>query len=102
MGLLINRNILCRMNAEAAVSRYFEKQSSRNLISMLVTYLKRTLHWTVKSRKTLHLRSCLAMFCKEGVKNFAKFTGKHLLWSLFKKRLKACNFNKKTPNQVFS
>ena len=71
MGLLINRNILCRMNAEAAVSRYFEKQSSRNLISMLVTYLKRT-HWTVKSRKTLHLRSCLAMFCKEGVKNFCK------------------------------
>ena len=41
---------------------------------------------------------------KDVLKNFANFTGKHLCWSLFNKvtYLKACNFIKKTPTQVFS
>ena len=35
--------------------------------------------------------------------NFAKFTGKHLCWSLFLSRSQACNFIKKeTPTKVFS
>ena len=41
---------------------------------------------------------------KEGVKNFAEITGKHLCWSLFfnKVRLEACNFiQKETPTRVF-
>ena len=46
------------------------------------------------------------VFCKKGVlKNFAKFTGKHLCQSLFfnKVDLQACNFIKKeTLAQVFS
>ena len=46
------------------------------------------------------------MFCKKGVlRNFAKFTGKHLCFSLFFKNVadSACNFIKKeTLVQLFS
>ena len=45
------------------------------------------------------------VFCKKGVlRNFAKFTGKHLCQSLFFNKVAgACNFIKKeTPAQVFS
>ena len=46
------------------------------------------------------------MFCKKDIlKSFTKFTGKHLCWSLFFKKvtgLQACNsINKETPTQVF-
>ena len=47
------------------------------------------------------------VFCKRGVlRNFTKFTGKHLCWSPFLIQLevmKDCSFNKKgNPTQVFS
>ena len=50
--------------------------------------------------------SLTGVFCKKGVlKNFAKFTGKHLCQNLFSNKftgLKACNFIKKeTLAQVF-
>ena len=43
------------------------------------------------------------VFCKKGVlRNFAKFTGKHLCQSLFFNNSAACNFiNKETLAQVF-
>ena len=37
-----------------------------------------------------------SVFCKIGVKNFAKFKGKHLCWSLLSKEVAA-----ETPVQVF-
>ena len=50
--------------------------------------------------------SRLEVFCKKGVlKNFAKFTGKHLCQSLFFNKVAggACNFiEKETLVQVFS
>ena len=54
-----------------------------------------------------HFRnSCPEMFCKKGVlRNFAKFTGKHLCQSLFFNscRPQVCNFIKnETLAQVFS
>ena len=55
---------------------------------------------------TKHRNSCPEVFCKKGVlRNFAKFTGKHLCQSLFLIKLLAlpCNFIKKeTLIQVFS
>ena len=48
----------------------------------------------------------LEEFYKEGgvLKNFTKFTRKHLRWSLFliKLQVGGCNFIKETPAQVFS
>ena len=49
------------------------------------------------------ISSRLRMFFQIGVlKSFTNFTGMHLCWSLFLKKLQAGSFIKKTPTQVFS
>ena len=49
------------------------------------------------------ISSRLRMFFQIGVlKSFTNFTGMHLCWSLFLKKLQAGSFIKKTSTQVFS
>ena len=60
-----------------------------------------------KKRYSMNFRSsCLGVFSKKGVlKNFEKFRGKHLCWSLFLKNLQVWGLQlylKEAPAQVFS
>ena len=55
------------------------------------------LSWTLTERNTISRNSRPDEFCEKDVfKNFAIFTGKHLYWSFFKKKLQ------ETPTQMFS
>ena len=67
-----------------------------------ICFFSIVLQWQVTIVKTLFRRSCPKMFSKKGVlKNFAKFTGKHLCQSVYFN--KVANFIKKeTLAQVFS
>ena len=54
-------------------------KNTKNLVSISSQGVKKTVKQMKKSRS-----SCPEVFCKKGVlKIFAKFTGKHLRWSLF-------------------